>query len=173
MRTKFLIRNSSFDTSQRGKYPFLSLERYHSSLGNKLDELTNFNLKYIFDFADKLKHYWKQFRQLLTEFNVLKGTVNFILCDLPCPIHNGTLQYCRFLGLKVFDYDNSIRFCWCRNAKVASAEKLHLKIILTKNYKHFYLFYTWLDKALKDTVFYYALHTLNVDCKVTYAYSPF
>ena len=50
------------------------------------------------------------------------------------------------MGVKCLNYTS---FC-SRNAKVTFVEKLQVKIFFSfQNYKHWYLFYTWLNKLLR------------------------
>ena len=57
--------------------------------------------------------------------------------------------------------DNSYTISCSRNAQVTFVENPQRKIICFENYKHWYLFYTWSDKAFKG-------YTGG-----DYAYSPF
>ena len=69
---------------------------------------------------------------------MIEGTWSVISSDqrLQCPIHNRSLilinnmeRYCRFLGLKVFNSDNSYMFSCSRNAQATEVEKPQLQII--------------------------------------------
>ena len=68
---------------------------------------------------------------------MIEGTWSVISSNqrLQCPIHNCSLilinnmeRYCRFLGLKVFNSDNSYMFSCSRNAQATEVEKPQLQI---------------------------------------------
>ena len=66
-----------------------------------------------------------------------------------------------FLGLTMFNSDNSNIFSCCINMLVTFVKNSKLKIISFKNYKHFNSIHTWSDKAFNRTVLNPALSPLH------------